>query len=147
MTEDEIREFKVSGHSAGSRRHRAGCQDCRDKFNALERDRRIASGETTSPYRARAELTALGELYGDDLRNAVRKQLFAYPVGLTALEIARALHMTDPEGGGQIRVRYQLARMEAGEQAAYFDEPRADGSARTCRRWYPAAVAAPGLAA
>jgi hypothetical protein len=137
-------------HSIWVRRHRAACRECRNRYNAYGRRRRLAAGATRASFgavRTSEELARVGELYGDKLRNAVTRHLCAHPVGLTARDIARALRMANPDGGGQIRVRYQLRRIENGGQAVYRDELRADGSARTCRRWYPAAAAPWAVAA
>ncbi len=136
-------------HFPGSRRHRAGCRECRDKRNAYTRAWRLATGKTAAPRGARAareDLSARGELYGDDLYRAVYRHLLAHPVaGLTAYDIARALRTQSPGGGGQIRVRHQLARLEAAGNAGWREELRGDGSGRTCHRWYPSAVLRAGL--
>lgn len=139
--------LKPGEHSAWSKEHLKACRECKDRSNARDRARYAAGGTTArGPYRTRETQEAAGELYGPALRHAVFRHLLAYPVsGLTALEIARALRMRDPEGGGQIRVRGTLRTLEAGGQAGYRTEPRSDGSARTCRRWYPAAVLEAGL--
>jgi hypothetical protein len=87
-----------------------------------------------------------GELYGDKLLNAVYAHMRSYPAtGFVARDLARALGTRNPDGGGQIRVRMQLARLAAAGDIGSRTEPRADGSSRTCERWYLSSVLAAGL--
>lgn len=137
------RHLKPGEHSAGSQRHRRACQPCREEYNELDRQRQLERGVTRRLNRSRVQQVADGELYGPALRDAVAAHLRAYPVsGLTALDIARALGMKDPGGGGQVRVRYQLASLAKSGTAASRREPRADETRRTCQRWYLAAALA-----
>jgi hypothetical protein len=71
---------------------------------------------------------------GDDLRVQVHEHLRQYP-GLTAYEIARALHLPWPQGGGQDKVRRQLRIMAADGEASGVTGPRGDGDRRTAVRW------------
>lgn len=123
--------------------HRAACRECRDRYNAWQRNYRLTRGKTRAtrgPIRRKEDFVALGELYGDGLRDAILRHLQAYPNGLAARDIARALGMSCPDGTGQTRVKYQLRRLAGEDRAVSRDEPRADGSARTCRCWYPAGI-------
>lgn len=139
--------LKPGEHSPRSSRHRRGCRPCQLDYNELDRRRQLERGVTRRLYRSRPQQVADGELYGAVLRDAVVAHLRAYPVsGLTALDIARALRMRDPGGGGQVRVRYQLASLAEAGTAVPRREPRADGTRRTCQRWY-LAVALPYLRA
>lgn len=54
---------------------------------------------------------------------------------LTAYEIARALGLPHPGGGGKLRVSRQLAVMREDGEAEGHEGPRADGDYRSTVRW------------
>ena len=93
------------------------------------------NGLPSAPFIVAPVVRVPGELYGEELAAAVLKHLHEHPVGLTSREIARAFHFRSPDGGGSMRVLFQLWKLFHVGKVGYVVTPRLDGSNRTTRRW------------
>ena len=107
---------------------------CRASLDAQNDYKRELIAHRTGPPR-RYSGRVPGELYGEELAAAVLKHLHEHPVGLTSREIARAFHFRSPDGGGSMRVLFQLWKLFHVGKVGYVVTPRLDGSNRTTRRW------------
>ena len=124
------------GRLSGAVWHRNnGEQPCRPAMDT--------QNEYSRRYREKAAMAARrparrqeGELYGDELRTAVRRHLAEHPVGLTSQDIARAFGYKHPAGGGGQRVLRALWVMYRAGEVTYVTVLRRDGSNRETRHWY-----------
>lgn len=80
-------------------------------------------------------ITSYDDAKAEVLRLAIHRHLRQHPY-LTCYEIARALHLRYPQGGGSLRVRRLLNLMAADGEAACTEIPRAAGDTRPAVRWW-----------